>query len=450
MTQRALAVLFLVLAAACGSPPPSSTYRVVVFTDVHFTPFYDPALFPALQDSPASAWPAIFQRSTVTTLPTWGQETNYPLLAGALAALRAESAGAELVVFGGDIVTHDFPRLFYANAGVTDDAAMRRFLLKTVTFFADQVRAAVGTTPVVFTLGNNDAYEGNYQIQPGGAFLADTADLFYGELLVGAADRSTFTTSYRAGGYYVADPGPGRPLVVALNAIFFSPWSATGIDAAIQAELDWLESTLIAAGHSGRPVWLLLHIPAGGDLYSTASQADPRGHITDAVMSWKPEPQARFLSILSRHGVSVTTGFFGHTHVDEFRLAATTLEGVPAVSPIYGNNPTFKTFTFSDVGAPLDFTAITLDLAFRPTGFAPTYTFTSAYRASDPLGPALWTLFPALATNVALQDSYRWNYYAGRTPSPITGQTWPIYWCGIATLEKQPLIDCVNGYSGLR
>jgi hypothetical protein len=93
------------------------------------------------------------------------------------------------------MLTHGFSATFYTLYGSVDQTVMRQFTLKTVSFFTGLVRLNVVATPVVFTLGNNDSYEGNYKIEPNSVFLADTADLFYTDLLAGAADYASRTGS---------------------------------------------------------------------------------------------------------------------------------------------------------------------------------------------------------------------------------------------------------------
>jgi hypothetical protein len=80
-----------VVLSACGdssdSKVGSTEVSVTVFGDVHFTPFYDPALFFDLVDAPVDQWADIFARSTITEPQSWGKETNYPLLVKTLRSL---------------------------------------------------------------------------------------------------------------------------------------------------------------------------------------------------------------------------------------------------------------------------------------------------------------------------------------------------------------------------
>jgi len=84
-----LLLCLMLSASGCGSDSNVSRTEISVtaFGDVHFTPFYDPALFFDLVNAPVEEWADIFGRSTITELQSWGKETNYPLLVKTLRSL---------------------------------------------------------------------------------------------------------------------------------------------------------------------------------------------------------------------------------------------------------------------------------------------------------------------------------------------------------------------------
>ena len=215
-------LLFITLSAflfaGCGANSSDTsvgtTTQFLFISDIHFSPFYDETIFNDLVQADVSRWAAIFESSTITEPQSWGNETNYPLLVKALDAARKQVSSMPFMLFGGDILAHKFRETFFGLYGKEDEEALRAFSYKTVAFFVSQVRERFGEIPVLFILGNNDAYAGDYLIVPGGAFLADTAELFYSQFLLQGADREQYVKTYRAGGYYVADPagvqGPVR------------------------------------------------------------------------------------------------------------------------------------------------------------------------------------------------------------------------------------------------
>ena len=469
------------LISACGSGTTTSgNFPVVVFSDVHFNPFYDPTLVSALvNENDTGMWAGIFQTSHLGP-SSRGGDTNYQLLALALSGIKQNLGASPLIIFTGDILGHGLPQMFYRQLNGTstsrddaDVAAMKTFTDKTVAFFMDQVRAAIGNIPVMFAVGNGDSYSGNgpnildSSMTPDNSFLVNTAELFYTQFLNGAADHQSFLDTFTTAGYYSAEPAGTNLMVIGLNTIPFCRLFSSGQnanDSVVGTELDWLDSRLAAAEVKGKKVWLLMHAPPGADIATTAKadNVDSGGHITSAAMMWWPAYQTRFLQILASHPGIISLTLAGHTHMDEYRIlpSADAVEITPAVSPWFGNNPAFKVITISrDTCKPTDYSSLIYDLATNPAQFNTYYTFSTAYSAKGLLDASLTQLTPALVTNQDKQSLYMEYYYSGNnslTPvtyplgnpySPITNTTWPIYWCGISKMEQQELIDSVNSYT---
>jgi hypothetical protein len=436
----------------------TNNFTVVVFSDVHFNPFYDPNLFPALVAAEPTEWANIFKTSTITTPSTWGNDTNYPLLILALSNIRQNLGASPLIIFTGDILGHRFSQMFYAlyygSQGVpavpdaTAVTAMETFADKTVDFFTEQVRSAVGNIPVMFAVGNNDSYEDH---GPDSTFLANTAEYFYTNFLNGTVDHQAFLDTFKKGGYYSAEPPGTNLLVIELNTVPFSPSYPVGDTSnAVAAELAWFDSQLAQAKAAGKKVWLLIHIPPGADIYSTAQSVDNNGHIATATMMWMQDYQASFLKILSKYPGIITLMLAGHTHMDEYRIQSSSdvIEITPSISPRSGNDPAFRVFTFSPgTFKPIDYRALYYDLSTNPEQFNSYYTFSTAYAMHGLLGGSLAQLFPALVTDNARQALYRGDYFSGHnSPAYITDTNWPVFWCGIGNMEQQEFINCVNAY----
>ena len=456
--------MLLMQLAACGggtnTASTGSTFPVVVFSDVHFNPFYDtnPALFQQLVAKDPSEWASVFQTSSITTPSVWGSDTNYPSLVLALASVKQNLGASPLVIFTGDILGHNFPETFYKLngspeiPGPEDVKAMETFADKTVEFFMDQVRSSVGNLPVMFALGNADSYVGAV---PEPSFLTHTAELFNTKFLNGTADQD-FLTTFKKGGYYSAEPPGTNLMVIGLNTAMFVPLGDV-YRSAVDDELAWLDTKLAAAKASGKKVWLLMHVPPGADKYSTAGKADSNGHITAATMMWEPGYQASFLKIISNYPGVITLTLAAHTHMDEYRIYSPgdVLEITPSITPYFGNNPAFKIFTFSqDSLKPINYSSLNYDLATTPLQFNSYYTFSTAYSLQGHLNDSLSMLYPTLVTNKAKQALYRGHYFSGHnysipnpnTFNPITDTNWPVYWCGIGNMGEQELVDCVNTY----
>lgn len=441
-----VSALATVLATGCSSPAPASP-TVVAFGDVHFDPFFDPALFAALQASPESQWAGILAGAGHAGPGAYGHTTNYTLLARSLAAIQALRPRPTIAVFEGDLLVQDFPAAYRAVSGSSDPAAMRAFALKTVTFVAHQIRAALGTTPVYFTLGNWDNYAGSFLLQPDDPFLADTAGLFLDGMLLGTADRAAFESTYPSGGYYAAEAPGGGLVVIGLNTIFLAPQAPADAAAAVTRELDWLEITLAAVRASGRHAWIVTHVPPGGDLATTSKDVGADGKLAGSTMMLQPGPQERYLAILAAYRDVVATAFTGHTHMDEFRIAAIPMQGIPGITALLGNSPSFKVFTTSDGWTLHDYASWALDLSVPSAAFQPYYDFADAYGLVPPLGPSLEALAAGLRASPGARTGYLGRYGSGHAPSPpITGVNAPVYLCGVTFMGSQGLTGCVNGW----
>ncbi|HTP65323.1 MAG TPA: hypothetical protein VMJ66_08035 [Geobacteraceae bacterium] len=469
-SSRFLVLIFILalqlqLAACGGGSDPvvatGSSFSVVVFSDVHFNPFYDPSLFSALNAADAGQWDGIFQTSGSKAPSSWGKDTNYPLLVLALSGIKQHLGGSPLVICTGDILGHYLPQQFYQQINGTtsprndaDVAAMKAFTDKTVSFVLQQVRASVGNIPVLFALGNADSYTG---LGPDASFLADTAEIYYAQLVNGTVDHQAFVNNFTSGGYYAAEPPGTNLLVIGLNTFEFSPFFGNIYADAVSAELAWFDATLASAWTRGKKVWLLMHVPPGADIYSTAKSMDANGHIKTATMMWNQDYQTRFLQILAKYPGLITQTLTAHTHMDEYRIMSpvNVADTTPSIAPYFGNNPAFKVFAVSSVTLrAIDYTTLNYDLAALPAQFNLYYTLSTRYHMQGFLNDSLAQLYPELATDQFKQALYRESYFSGHNytvpvgneSDPITDKTWPVYWCGIGHMDEQGLVACVNSY----
>jgi sphingomyelin phosphodiesterase acid-like 3 len=453
--------LFLMGCSGRNSDPPTATsFPVLVFTDIHFNPFYDTTLFQELNTAAPSQWAGIFQSSSVKAPSPWLQDTNYPLLALTLSSVKQNLGGSPFVIFTGDLLGHNLPQTFFAhydpanasNPTAQDIAAMKAFTDKTVAFVMQQVRASVGNVPVLFALGNADSYTG---LGPDATFLSNTVQLFYSQFLNGSVDQQTFVSTFTGGGYYSADVVNTNLTIIGLNTFEFSPPNPYmgDMSSAVNAELAWLDSALASAQARGRIVWLLMHVPPGADETTTSHSVDANGHIATATMMWNGNYQDVFLQTLAKYPGLITFILGAHTHMDEYRIISprNVLEITPSIAPYFGNNPAFKIFTFSKATlTALDYTVLNCDLTINPPQFAGYYTFSTAYGMHGPLNDSLTKLNPELVIDNTKQALYRQHYYSGRAYSsgfsPVTDLNWPVFWSGIGNMDDQSFMMGVNYY----
>ena len=438
------------LSGCGGSGSSASTSSVLVISDVHFNPFYDGTIFSQLNTSDPSDWKDIFQgAATIPPPSTWAADTNYPLLKLAIDGVQTYGGSSPIVIFTGDILGHNFPGQFYTAYGSIDTNAMQTFANKTITFFAEQLRSAVGNAPIMFVLGNADSYSSVF-LPPDTTFFSGTWNTYYSQFLANSVDQQTFENTFGSGGYYSAEP-PGMNLVViGLNTYQCSQPFGIAYQSAINDQFTWLDQTLSSARNRGKSVWLLMHVPPGGSYSQCAMTGN---QMTTVMMMWYSDYQTSLETILLKYPGLVTLTLGAHTHMDEYRvmLPGDVMEITPSIAPYFNNDPAFKVFTVSQpTMAPIDYTIYNYDLSTDPSQFNPYYTFSSAYSMQGFLNNSRTTLFPLLRSDTGKQALYRNHYYSGHDYTggfnPISDADWPIFWAGAGNIDQPSFVTAADNY----
>jgi sphingomyelin phosphodiesterase acid-like 3 len=376
LCPMALLATLMFLALSVPSARATSKNKFLLASDIHFDPMADPALVAELAAADPTQWEAILQQSTPANFSYYGQDTNWWLLQSALDQMRKMMPHPAFVMFTGDMLAHRFPKAFQNATHDQDLEHYRAFVLKTVKFLAIEFQKRFPDTKILVTPGNNDEECGDYSIDAGGTFLSDTASVV--EELARAS--GTFTDEWKAlGSYNVPHPALPGLRILSLNSIFFSNnYHATSFPEGCAKEasnaaadlLAWLASNLAAARQAHQRVWLMFHIPPGIDGYMSTQKLIGQSEATNPsadmscadtiVPMWVPEWTAQFDALLETFRDTVLASFSGHTHTDDFRLISS--GGVnrafvlvdPPVSPIYGQNPSFRIVTFANDGSLAD------------------------------------------------------------------------------------------------
>jgi sphingomyelin phosphodiesterase acid-like 3 len=455
------------LIGGCGGPnriAGSDNFPVLVFSDVHFQPFIPPvppnapitttlaaniALVAQLDAADTSQWPAIFQGAANNTPSAPGADTNYALLTLMLASIKQNLGTSPAVLFTGDFLGHGLGQLYpaYSVHKTADEAAA--FVDKTLTFVLQQIRAAVGSIPVYFALGNCDSYTG---YGPDGNFLANNAQQLYRLALNDAGNEQEVISNVTNGGYYSVEPAGMDLMIIALNTIALSPL-VTANPTVIADQFKWFDAQLAQASAAGKKVWLLMHAPPGADEGTTGEAANDNGQITTATMMWVDANQAKFMEIIEKYPGVITMSLAGHTHMDEFRLMSpgNPLAITAGISPVFGNNPAYKIFTLDRLSvAPADYSAVNCNLAITPSQFNSYYTFSQAYELEGSLATSFAELYPALLASNASKLQYQGAFTSGSAANnmvnPISSMNWPVYWCGIGYMDEQEFFTAVNAF----
>jgi len=446
----------------------SDNFPVLVFSDVHFQPYIAPfergtttvnadskqlnnALVTQLVAADTSEWPAIFQGSLNTSNSTPSlplTDTNYALLTLALNSIKENLGACPAVIFTGDFLGHGLYQLYsqyLVNAQPGDATA---FVDKTLTFVLQQIRAAVGTIPVYFALGNCDSYTG---YGPGSSFLSNNAQQLYALALNGSGNEQDTTGSIGTGGYYAVEPAGTNLMIVGLNTFALNS-SAAVVPNLIPDQFAWFDAQLAKASVAGKKVWPVMHAPPGAieGATATSSNYDANGHIIAASMMWTDAYEAQFMGIIQKYPGVITMSLAGHTHMDEFRLMSpgNALAITAGISPYFGNNPAYKIFALNSLSlAPFDYSAVNCNLQATPIAFGSYYTFSQAYKLEGPLATSLSELFPALLASSVAKTQYQGAFYSGNNAlNPMTSANWPVYWCGIGYMDEPEFFDAVNTF----
>lgn len=476
--RRVWALLGVLLLAGCLARPeiPAASGEVVHLSDVHFNPFADPALVPALIAAGEAQWPAIFDRSTETGVGSYGGdgETSFRLLRAALRDASLRQPRPDFVLFTGDIVAHNFAARYRKVRPEATPGELEAFIAKTVAYVSHALADAFPQAPVYFALGNNDSYCGDYWLAPGGAFLRNTAPLFGHTLLRDTLGAAELAADYAAGGYYSATPPMVKGArIVALDTVLFSAkyrlpekesfpghCGPTLGYSAQQRQLRWLEAQLGEAETRLEKVWLLLHIPPGIDVYSTlvgGTTAD--GALKKVTSFWKPEYQKPFLELLAAHRSSIRAVFAGHTHMEDFRLVGDQAGGgqgpfvriSPAVSPQFGNNPGYSILRYDPADFSLrNYRSFYLDLdaprVSETTPWREDYAFDATYGGLAITPAAYAEARRRIASDDEVRSHWMRYYNVSHTSKPgINARDWRAYWCGEGELEAAAFGDCMAG-----
>jgi 3',5'-cyclic AMP phosphodiesterase CpdA len=437
----------------------ASAAEVLVLTDIHFNPLADKAIAESLAAAPAEEWPMILDRGG-ERMSNYTADSDWKLLRATLDELQAQKK-PDVVLIAGDFVVHGFRKAFDSSVAAHDDAAYRRFVVKTMRFIALELANAFPKTPILPALGNNDSDCGDYAIQPGGAFLAETQAIVAS--MIGPPAREDFAKSWTALGSYAADvPVKPRFRVISLNDNYFSAryrdsCGGEGDGNPARATIAWLSRALADAAAAQRKVILLYHIPPGTDAFATTRHdACP---VTPAQLL--ADPYAGELhALMQRYQGTIVAGVAGHLHSDAFRIlrSGDKLFGfvmiAPAISPIFGQNPSFRRFTFDDNGTISAVgTYYLANLGDAVAGAAPQWRAEASFERSWNLprfdAASLEILYRRLSSSETAQQRWTQAYgVQGPASATITLQNFAVYRCSVGSDQSSDFARCLCGGGG--
>jgi hypothetical protein len=189
-----------------------------------------------------------------------------------------------------------------------------------------------------------------------------------------------------------------------------------------------------------------MHIPPGIDPFGSSRG----GNCMNAVPLWADTYATQFSVLMQAYSDVVQLGFAGHTHMDDFRVAASgapslPLRITPAVSPLFDNNPGFSVLSYDvKTGSTSDITTFFISLASQTPRWTKEYRFSSAYgvRAFD--ATDLFTVATEIRNGDAARQTFE-SDYAVSASSPINSSNWPFYSCAQTEVTGATYTNCVCG-----
>lgn len=427
--------------------------RFLVLTDIHFDPFTSCYLanqkpcpmIRRLEAAPASQWAAILAAEDKTNA-AYRQDTSYTLLTASLKASQqaATAQHVKFVLVLGDMIGHAYREYYRKYAQDKSVAGYRSFTKKTFQFLNSEFAHTFPSVDVYSLVGNNDSYRGNYSAIPHDAFFIDMAGL-WSSLVHSPNNRATMQREFPAAGYYAIDlPGQKNMRLIALNTVLFSNKDDRKVTAkAAWQELTWLHQQLQLAKERNQRVLIALHIPEGVDVYASL-----RVRLLRLVELWQGPYTERFQQELHEFAPTIAGIFAGHLHADWFQvlrfdnMTEIPVLGTPSISPIYGNNPGFKIYSYSDSTRQLnDFVTYYYPID-NPGSWREEYDFSRLYKPNC-LDCPVTTGMNAIKPAGTLANAYKLFYSVRTTSQPITTKWDPYYWCAIREVSVANYQKCI-------
>lgn len=412
--------------------------QFLTVTDLHFNPYatcsstVTPCVtLEKLNQAPAKQWESILAMDD-TQFPAYKQDTNYLLLKSALTALNktAVEKNISTVLVLGDYLSHDFRKNYELYANDKTPEAYQAFVKKTLTFLSLEIAKTFPTEDVYMTVGNNDSYQDDYIMQPKGDFFNDMATT-WSALIKNKKNKHRMQHKFSVGGYYAVNL-PAHVRLIVLNSVLFSQ-KTKDVDEAARDELTWLQHQLSVAHRHNKKVLIALHVPVGIDVFASL-----RNNPYAVTTLWKPEYASLFLAELQQYAGDVMAILPGHFHMDLFQIinGEIPVSFTPAISPLFGNNPAFKVFTY-DRNTILN--SATWAYGMTTQQWSEEYQFNTVYHASRLIdGMSLLQAQGDAANNYV-------NYFSvGTASQPITTKWLPYYWCNVHAITPEEYGSCVG------
>lgn len=334
----------------------NESVNFISVSDIHFDPYFScprlltrPCpLIQKLRQSPASVWSKLLAKYD-TKLPRYRFDSNYPLLDSSMQFARqlAEQKQAKFVLILGDFLGHHYRQNYRHYSRDYSIEGYQSFVTKTFEFLTNELLQAFSNIDVYSVVGNNDSFQGDYYTEVNGRFFKTIQNIWM-PLIKDPKNKAAMVTTFHEAGYYSIHVRPNLKIIL-LNSVLFST-KAKGkfVSYAAEQQLKWFHHELQVAKKQHQKVFIAMHIPPGIDVYATSQL-----RLFRIVELWRTNYTEAFENELKEFASEILGVFAGHLHSDWFQVLTLNdvhrvpMLGTPAISPIYGNNPGFKLYTYS-------------------------------------------------------------------------------------------------------
>lgn len=417
----------------------------ILFSDVHFDPFVDPGKVKALNSAPAREWRGILAGSEMVYSP-YGQDSNDALFQSFLDDMAFRAPKPDFLLYPGDLLCHHFWTKYPRLTGDTTPEGLLAFIGKTVEYFLTEVARRFPDIPMYLALGNNDSFEGDFQIAPNSPYLSVTAPLVARFALKNDTARGLFLDTYsQYGCYAVPLPGATNTKLIVFNDIFWAkryPQQDAG-----RPVLEFLKRELSAADRRGEKIWLMAHVPPGDNSKASAAKFLKKG--TTAYNPILADTWNNALtSLLVKHASTVRASFAGHVHRDEFRLVysqgldlpAVSMRLGPSVSPVTGNNPGYQIYSYDRQSLELlDMTVPYLDIGAAQPTWKIEYKYSQTYGRGLRSAKDWQEMYQGLLTCPGRRKAFGEAFdLRSRRINEVNNRTFPIIWNALGLTAHTP------------
>ena len=439
--------------------------RFLNFSDIHFDPFYDTTLVERLVSSDYKEWENIFSASAYTTLGMYRKDSDFNLFRSVMTEMKQRIPDPDFIIITGDFMSHNFNENYKEYSGIENTDSLNLFIKKTMQFVTSYIVKYYPHTLIFPMVGNDDAYCGNYMIEPESGFLKmlseEWAPLVNGnhpwEFKVnGEGVNRTFRKDFSKGGYSLLNfPEKNNFRMIILNTVFFATNYQNLCGDTLQdpgeEELLWLGNTLKQCRDSGNKVWLSYHIPPGIDIYGTIHG---KGDCEEKIFpTWKEKYNTEFLNIVKEYSDIINLGFAGHFHRDDFRIIydndkpVSYIHITPSVSPIYDNNPSYQIFEYDKNNYELKNyqTYYLKNFTGQDSAY---WTFEYDFKISYEQNSVSPDSYDYISKMISADSTYRKKYiefYRSGDMETFSKDydNWYYNWCGFGHLTEEEYSECM-------